>query len=139
MRQALNDGSGVSFAGGTELHRKLARAVMPFEVLGGRQGDVAARQGEAVGLPNRLASDYLGRYREVAHHPSHHRKLLGIQTKLGSPNNVDMTHVRDAIARLETMVLMAGYDLPIRAIRQQVASALDYAHRRGVAARPFAE
>ncbi|MCW3066171.1 MAG: type secretion system protein [Solirubrobacterales bacterium] len=32
---------------------------------------------------------------------------------------------RDALARVETMVLMAGYDLPIRAIRQQVASALD--------------
>ena len=32
---------------------------------------------------------------------------------------------RDALARIETMVLMAGYDLPVRAIRQQVASALD--------------
>jgi pilus assembly protein CpaF len=32
---------------------------------------------------------------------------------------------RDALARIETMVLMAGYDLPLRAIRQQVASALD--------------
>ena len=32
---------------------------------------------------------------------------------------------RDALARAETMVLMAGYDLPIRAIRQQVCSALD--------------
>ena len=32
---------------------------------------------------------------------------------------------RDALARVETMVLMAGYDLPIRAIRQQVASAID--------------
>jgi pilus assembly protein CpaF len=32
---------------------------------------------------------------------------------------------RDALARLETMVLMAGYDLPVRAIRQQAASALD--------------
>jgi pilus assembly protein CpaF len=32
---------------------------------------------------------------------------------------------RDALARLETMVLMAGYDLPVRAIRQQVSSALD--------------
>jgi pilus assembly protein CpaF len=29
------------------------------------------------------------------------------------------------LARIETMVLMAGYDLPLRAIRQQVASALD--------------
>jgi len=32
---------------------------------------------------------------------------------------------RDALARIETMVLMAGYDLPLRAIRQQVCSALD--------------
>ncbi|TMJ94266.1 MAG: CpaF family protein [Actinobacteria bacterium] len=32
---------------------------------------------------------------------------------------------RDALARIETMVLMAGYELPVRAIRQQVASALD--------------
>jgi pilus assembly protein CpaF len=32
---------------------------------------------------------------------------------------------RDALSRIETMVLMAGFDLPIRAIRQQVASALD--------------
>ena len=32
---------------------------------------------------------------------------------------------RDTLARLETMVLMAGMDLPIRAIREQVASAVD--------------
>jgi pilus assembly protein CpaF len=32
---------------------------------------------------------------------------------------------RDALARLETLVLMAGYDLPLRAIRQQIAAALD--------------
>ncbi len=32
---------------------------------------------------------------------------------------------RDALSRIETMVLMAGYDLPLRAIRQQVCSALD--------------
>jgi pilus assembly protein CpaF len=32
---------------------------------------------------------------------------------------------RDALSRAETMVLMAGYDLPVRAIRQQVCSALD--------------
>ncbi|WP_053367494.1 CpaF family protein [Bacillus sp. FJAT-27245] len=32
---------------------------------------------------------------------------------------------RDLLARLETMVLMAGFDLPIRAIREQIASALD--------------
>jgi pilus assembly protein CpaF len=32
---------------------------------------------------------------------------------------------RDTLARMETMVLMAGMDLPIRAIREQVASAVD--------------
>lgn len=32
---------------------------------------------------------------------------------------------RDMIARLETMVLMAGMDLPVRAIREQIASAVD--------------
>ena len=32
---------------------------------------------------------------------------------------------RDSISRLETLVMMAGYELPVRAIRQQVASALD--------------
>jgi len=32
---------------------------------------------------------------------------------------------RDALARLETMVLMAGFDLPSRAIREQMVSALD--------------
>ena len=32
---------------------------------------------------------------------------------------------RDALSRLETMVLMAGFDLPVRAIREQVASALN--------------
>ena len=32
---------------------------------------------------------------------------------------------RDSLARIETMVLMAGVDLPIRAIREQIASALD--------------
>jgi pilus assembly protein CpaF len=32
---------------------------------------------------------------------------------------------RDMIARLETMVLLAGVDLPIKAIREQIASAID--------------
>jgi len=32
---------------------------------------------------------------------------------------------RDMLARLETMVLMAGMDLPVRAIREQIASAID--------------
>lgn len=32
---------------------------------------------------------------------------------------------RDVLSRLETMVLMAGMDLPVRAIREQVSSAID--------------
>jgi pilus assembly protein CpaF len=43
----------------------------------------------------------------------------------GSLVTVHCNSPRDALSRIETMVLMAGYDLPIRAIRQQVASALD--------------
>jgi pilus assembly protein CpaF len=43
----------------------------------------------------------------------------------GSLSTVHANSPRDALARVETMVLMAGYDLPLRAIRQQAASALD--------------
>jgi pilus assembly protein CpaF len=43
----------------------------------------------------------------------------------GSLATVHANTPRDAMARLETMVMMAGYDLPVRAIRDQVASGLD--------------
>ena len=43
----------------------------------------------------------------------------------GSLTTVHCNSPRDALSRLETMVLMAGYDLPLRAIRQQIASAID--------------
>ncbi|HEY0387100.1 MAG TPA: CpaF family protein [Gaiellales bacterium] len=43
----------------------------------------------------------------------------------GSLSTVHANGTRDALARIETMVLMAGFDLPVRAIRQQVAGALD--------------
>ena len=43
----------------------------------------------------------------------------------GSLSTVHANSPRDALARVETMVLMAGYDLPLRAIRQQIASAID--------------
>ncbi|HLL69370.1 MAG TPA: CpaF family protein [Micromonosporaceae bacterium] len=43
----------------------------------------------------------------------------------GSLTTVHANRPRDSIARLETMVLMAGMDLPIRAIREQIASAVD--------------
>jgi pilus assembly protein CpaF len=43
----------------------------------------------------------------------------------GSLSTVHSNSPRDALARIETMVLMAGFELPVRAIRQQVSSALD--------------
>ena len=43
----------------------------------------------------------------------------------GSMTTVHSNSPRDAIARLETLVMMAGYDLPIKAIRQQVVGAVD--------------
>ena len=43
----------------------------------------------------------------------------------GSMTTVHSNSPRDAIARLETLVMMAGYDMPIKAIRQQVAGAVD--------------
>jgi len=43
----------------------------------------------------------------------------------GSLSTVHANAPRDALSRIETMVLMAGFDLPVKAIRQQVASALD--------------
>jgi len=43
----------------------------------------------------------------------------------GSMTTVHANTPRDALARLENMILMAGMDLPHRAIREQIASALD--------------
>lgn len=43
----------------------------------------------------------------------------------GSLTTLHANSARDALTRLETMVLMAGLDLPLRAIRQQVSSAVD--------------
>ena len=43
----------------------------------------------------------------------------------GSLSTLHANSPRDALARLETMVLMAGIDLPVRAIREQTASAVD--------------
>ena len=43
----------------------------------------------------------------------------------GSLGTLHANTPRDALSRMETMVLMAGLDLPMRAIREQVASALD--------------
>ncbi|GBD22348.1 Putative conjugal transfer protein [bacterium HR28] len=43
----------------------------------------------------------------------------------GSMTTIHSNSPRDTLHRLETMVLMAGMDLPVRAIREQIASALD--------------
>jgi pilus assembly protein CpaF len=43
----------------------------------------------------------------------------------GSLTTAHANSPRDTLSRLETMVLMAGMDLPIRAIREQVSSAID--------------
>ncbi|MBU0493964.1 MAG: CpaF family protein [Chloroflexi bacterium] len=43
----------------------------------------------------------------------------------GSMTTAHSNSPRDTLARLETMVLMAGYDLPMRAIREQISRAID--------------
>jgi pilus assembly protein CpaF len=43
----------------------------------------------------------------------------------GSLTTLHANTPRDALSRLETLVLMAGFDLPMRAIREQIASAVD--------------
>ena len=43
----------------------------------------------------------------------------------GSMTTVHSNSARDTISRLETMVLMAGFDLPVSAIRRQISSALN--------------
>ncbi len=43
----------------------------------------------------------------------------------GSMTTAHSNSPRDTIARIETMTLMAGFDLPVRAIREQIASAVD--------------
>ena len=44
----------------------------------------------------------------------------------GSLTTAHANSPRDALARLENMVMMAGYELPSSAIREQVASAIDF-------------
>ena len=43
----------------------------------------------------------------------------------GSMTTIHANSPRDALSRVETLVLTAGVDLPLRAIREQVASAFD--------------
>jgi len=44
----------------------------------------------------------------------------------GSMTTLHANTPRDALSRLETMVLMAGLDLPLHAVRQQIAGAIDW-------------
>ncbi|MDB5026338.1 MAG: type secretion system protein [Candidatus Eremiobacteraeota bacterium] len=43
----------------------------------------------------------------------------------GSLTTVHANTARDALSRIETMVMMAGFDLPVRAIREQISGAVD--------------
>jgi pilus assembly protein CpaF len=43
----------------------------------------------------------------------------------GSLTTVHSNSPRDTLSRIETMVLMAGFELPVRAIREQIASAVE--------------
>ena len=43
----------------------------------------------------------------------------------GSLSTIHSNSPRDALARVETMTLMSGVELPVRAIREQTASAID--------------
>ncbi len=42
----------------------------------------------------------------------------------GSMTTIHANNTRDAVQRVETMAMMSGYDLPVRALRQQFANAL---------------
>jgi pilus assembly protein CpaF len=43
----------------------------------------------------------------------------------GSLTTIHANTPRDGVARMETMITMAGFDLPLKALRQQIASAVD--------------
>ncbi len=43
----------------------------------------------------------------------------------GSLTTIHSNNPRDGIARLETLVMMAGFEMPVKAIRQQIAGAVD--------------
>jgi pilus assembly protein CpaF len=43
----------------------------------------------------------------------------------GSLTTLHANTPRDALARMETMIMMAGFDLPLKAMRSQIASAID--------------
>ena len=43
----------------------------------------------------------------------------------GSMTTIHANSVRDGMSRLETMIMMSGFELPMKAMRQQIASAVD--------------
>jgi len=43
----------------------------------------------------------------------------------GSLTTLHANSPRDALARLETMIMMAGFEMPVKAMRQQISSAID--------------
>jgi pilus assembly protein CpaF len=43
----------------------------------------------------------------------------------GSLTTIHANTPRDAVARIETMITMTGFDLPLKAMRQQIASGVD--------------
>jgi pilus assembly protein CpaF len=43
----------------------------------------------------------------------------------GSMTTLHANNPRDAVARIETMIMMGGFELPIKAMRQQISSAID--------------
>jgi pilus assembly protein CpaF len=43
----------------------------------------------------------------------------------GSMTTLHANTPRDAVARIETMIMMAGFELPLKAMRQQISSAVD--------------
>jgi len=51
--------------------------------------------------------------------------LVALSGHDGSLTTAHANSPRDVLSRLETMVLMASMELPVRAIREQVASAID--------------
>jgi len=51
--------------------------------------------------------------------------LQAMNTGHGSLTTLHANTPRDALSRLETMVLMAGMDLPVKAIREQISSAVE--------------
>ena len=55
----------------------------------------------------------------AGHAPGHEHRPRGSMT------TIHANTPRDAIARLETMIMMAGFELPLKAMRAQIASAVD--------------